>query len=229
MKNCLLLILFVLLLTGCAIKEDPAPVLTIEGYVKDEKNQQPVKDVNIVVEGVSKGLFGFRKKMGECISDQNGYFKMQFNAFEDAHRYDLQANKFSEIYTHISNDISIDAEPLHTSHAQNISVPLKPAASLQITFRNVTPVNDSDWFYYSGYTDDRIGFKTISDTVYGSVTSESGMIWLGKDVHASRILQTEADEYTYIHWEVEKNHIREKFKDSVYCPRDKETVFKINY
>lgn len=231
MKNCLLLIFSILFLTGCAKKDDP-DVLTIDGYITDEKNQQPVKDADIMVVGKVSGMGWnlFPSKEYKTKTDQNGYFKLQFSPYLSADYYELSANEFSESTAYSFDELWIPADSLHSERNRSVSIKLKPATTLRIIFKNASPVNDSDLFHFWTYTDQLVSFKKADQLeVYGSVTSEYGDHWLGKDVHASRTGQSPAEEYAYIRWTVQKNNVIKDFNDSVYCPRDKETSFEINY
>lgn len=230
----LLKIVSILILISSCVKDSELSDTynySIEGVVIDKGNNNPISNIDLSVDGTKSGsiLNSVRINLGKTTCDNNGHFKLLFKEYTEAEIYEFTVNS-SSTNSFVKQIFTINAELFKLTPNKSQNILLTAGTILQIKFKNQNPINDSDWFMF-GYMADANGWFKINpiDENIGTVKSDNGIVWLGKDVNANRTIQTTADDWTYIYWEVEKSKMRTKYRDSIFCKRDTISTFKINY
>lgn len=234
MKTRTCFFLLVCILTTSCEKEEK-DTMTVEGFVLDQITKEPVAGVAIEVDAIKPptgmGIItdGKRKRAATAITDINGFYHCKLKLFEEAERceFKLNVNQVKNYATERTKDFYL--KDLSRGTVNTLDFELIPITLLKISFNNDRPISDNDFFYFNFYSETSIGGKIVESQTCGSVIETEAGTWRGKDVCGTTTVETEADRYTYIYWTVEKNNLRNSYRDSTYCERGKVSEFIIKY
>lgn len=230
---------FLLLLLLCvSCLKEPTETITIEGTVQDEFSQQPISNIYIIIDGIKSSTSGFggiidngeRKNVGNVTTDVNGHYKIKLKVFKGADRLNFYLNP-----ENIKKDYSDNQDDLYLSNIKSngnlINFKLSPTSQLKISFKNVKPVSDTDFFYfrYFNFTGKGIAGDKVEEENCGSIKHSEAITWTGKDVCGSFTVPILGDRFTYISWLVKKNGVTNQYSDSVFVKRNIVGQFSINY
>jgi hypothetical protein len=212
-----------ILLTGC-IKEWQKKNVIIEGYIIDGVSLSKIDGVLVFVSAISTAGWGSNEFIGSAMSDANGYYKLKLKIPEGTDRLDLDVNggSYRKGYTDAGKSLY---PPDIVSTA--IDFKLYPTGILKIKFKNASPVNDKDFFYFG--SDKTAGQGVISKEVCGTVLPTDAYTWIGKDVCGAQTIEKIGERFVWVYWSVTKNNIIKNFLDSIYVKRDVINEFNINY
>jgi hypothetical protein len=224
---------FLLLLSAC-IKDD-SRIITVEGHAIDKLSKQPVADLPILVEAVKNGTgtlltFGGKSAfVGNVKTDANGYYKGRFKIFPEADHLVFYVNALSENPHYIDLKDELYLSEANPNGTTNLDFFVVPKSLLKISFRNATPVSDSDFFSFNYGALGRWSGRMITEEDCGTVSHNTAYQWIGKNVCGNVTVEVEAERAAMVNWEVIKNGSVRTYFDSVFIRRNLTNEMIINY
>jgi hypothetical protein len=220
---------------GIFAKEE-ADKMSVEGFVKDDASGEAITGVTIYIDAIKApsgmGLItdGKRKRVGQTATDSKGYYKANLKIFKEAERLEFYLNpgKSKEGYVETQENVYLSDLNRHGNNKLNNT--LSPTGLLRIKFKNVQPVSDADFFYY-GWYDSGNGWTrgTIQKENCGTIAPSEALTWTGKDVCGIYTVETIAEGFTRVYWNVTKNGVTKNFSDSTFIKRGIINEFSLNY
>jgi hypothetical protein len=199
----------------------------ISGYVKDRIDQRPVPQTQIYAESVIPTIFGASGSLvASSVTNGDGYYTARVNPIEKATSYRLFFSKKN--YAEGQNSAIV----ADLKFNQNNILPdllLTPTTILKIHFKNISPSNENDFFYFGFYSEGTWGGYIKGDESCGSINASEARTWRGKDVCGITTTEVAAEQSTHVYWTVEKNGIRKEYSGVIFCKCDVVSDYYINY
>lgn len=220
--------------TSC--KKENQDKVVVEGIILDDQSKKPLDGIVIYIDGIKTpsgmGIItdGKRERVGQTTTDVNGHYRVDLKLFKSVERLAFYINPAHRKEGYADRHTDTDLSSINVNAVSRFDFTLHPTALLEVKFKNVNPVSDSDRFYFSNYSGGFGGTRgTIKLENCGSITPKDSFFWIGKDVCGTSTIDAMAGLYTYVFWTVEKNAIRKQFKDSVYVKKGVVNSLNINY
>ncbi|KAA3438234.1 hypothetical protein [Rufibacter hautae] len=232
LKSLIPLVLLACFQFSCLQEEEDKDRFTVEGFIKDDVNHQPVPEVDILVMAMTPGgLFGgSQESVGTGKTDARGYYNIKIKANEGAERLDFHVNGDYSFQEYAYMTRSLYTKDLNRSRSNHYDLPISPATLLKIKFKNTHPYSDAVLFYF-GHTSTGNGAPLPkAETVNcGTVLMTEAGTYIGKDVCGVHTSWTLADRNTTIYWTVRKNGVYTQKSEKVLAQRGKAYEFTIEY
>ncbi|MBX3242215.1 MAG: carboxypeptidase regulatory-like domain-containing protein [Chitinophagaceae bacterium] len=220
------------LLLLCSCEKLAGNRIIIEGVVRDAASGAPVPGVRISVDAIKPssgwGIItdGRREGVAAAITDNEGYYNVSFKVFHGAQYLDFFLSPADP------NAYTSNLETMHEiPRGETLrDFEISPIGLLKISFKNVNPVSDDDFFYFNWFNNGKgwVNGQAVRENC-GTIQVSDAVTWKGKDVCGVWTVQTIAESTTRISWTVEKNGIRKEYRDSIFVKRDKTAEYVLNY
>jgi|GEM_PF-4095907 len=218
MKNSLIILILALSLWGCK-KERREYILN--GIITDSKTGQNLADTEVAIYKHTRGLFGSNLDLLETgTSSQDGSYKIDFKPYSNSDLIDFIVRVLKKDKYFVStdmSDISISPDNFKKGKPYTQNISLDPQAFINLKITNTQPYDNNDQISFM--------FSYHANTLIGP----SGSIQTGMTVNTMIPLTTVGNQYTMIDWIVNKNNIKQEYKDSIYCASFNTYTYQINY
>lgn len=217
-------------------KGELTDTITVEGILRDDASKAPIAGIVISIDGIKSpsgmGIItdGRRKSAGRTTTDANGYFKVKLKIFKGAERLEFYLNPGKQKEGYVDRQENIYLSDINRNGNSKLNFTLSPTAVLRIKFKNISPVSDSDFFYFGWYAKGNGWTRGILQKENcGTIAASEALTWTGKEVCGIFTLETIAEQKTFVYWTVKKSGLTNQYKDSVFIKRGEVNEFSLNY
>jgi hypothetical protein len=215
-----------LVLSGCG-SLDPEGIIKLKGKVLDENTKVSLPDREIIVQALVKEDRKYiSSHLGIFHTDSTGCFEYNLKKVKSIYIYDFCVVGDS-VYAFSDNKIGIT---LLNKKPKFLTFYVSKLADLTIIIDRKSKTSYCETLYISwesnGINDEILYPYKIENHGF---TLNSGLRWVGGDIHATIKTKVFADKKTIVHWKLFGNGKFKEITDTIFCKRDVVTSVCFKY